>query len=84
MKREPESKLSGMLIYPSIVRQIRLNFAILGVSVKVATVNISAEWKEIDLELKELINPANNIDVVIYGASLHKSDEGRDSLNPAP
>jgi 5-methylcytosine-specific restriction enzyme subunit McrC len=66
MKREPESKLSGMLIYPSIGRQIRLNFEILGVPVKVATVDLSAEWKEIDLELKELINPTNNIDVTIY------------------
>jgi 5-methylcytosine-specific restriction enzyme subunit McrC len=55
--REPGRELSGVLIYPVVGEKIRLHYELLGVPVTVATVDLSAEWREIDSELKRLIKP---------------------------
>jgi 5-methylcytosine-specific restriction enzyme subunit McrC len=55
--REPGRELSGVLIYPVVGEKIRLKYELLGVPVTIATVDLSAEWREIDSELKGLIRP---------------------------
>ncbi|MEI4263956.1 5-methylcytosine restriction system specificity protein McrC [Roseovarius sp. D0-M9] len=52
---EPERVLSGLLIYPSSGKSIRLRYRLLDTAVTVATVNLSAEWGEIHEELISLI-----------------------------
>jgi 5-methylcytosine-specific restriction enzyme subunit McrC len=64
-KQEPAKELSGMLIYPVVGERVRLNYELLGVPVKIATVDLGAEWQDIDLELKSLFNPTKDIDVSI-------------------
>lgn len=57
-KREPGMRLSGLLIYPSKGRTLRLRYRLLGTPVTVATVDLSAEWPAIHSELIELIEPS--------------------------
>lgn len=54
-KLEREKELSGMLIYPVVGERVRLNYELLGVPVKIATVDLSAEWREIHAELLNLV-----------------------------
>lgn len=56
--REPESELSGLLIYPTEGHSLRLRYRLLGTPVTVATVDLSAEWREIHAELVGLIENA--------------------------
>ena len=53
--REPEQEISGMLIYPVMDKNIRLNYQLLGIPVKIATVDLSAEWPDIHTELLSLV-----------------------------
>ena len=57
---ETEKNLSGLLIYPSCGRSLRLNYRLLGIPVTVATVDLSAEWPAIHAELIELIESSTN------------------------
>lgn len=45
----------GMLIYPQDVRPLDLQYSLLGRPIKIATVNLSAEWKEIHYRLLDLV-----------------------------
>ena len=54
--REPQNELSGLLIYPAVGQKIRLSYELLGVPVTIASVDLGAEWHEIDSELRGLIN----------------------------
>jgi 5-methylcytosine-specific restriction enzyme subunit McrC len=56
-KKEPGKRLSGLLIYPSQGRSLRLRYHLLGTPVTVATVDLSAEWPAIHSELIALIEP---------------------------
>ncbi|MDG1418668.1 MAG: hypothetical protein P8P99_12770 [Maricaulis sp.] len=53
--RDPGADLSGMLIYPAIGRQLRHEYDLLGRSVMIASVDLSAEWSEIHDELLGLV-----------------------------
>jgi 5-methylcytosine-specific restriction enzyme subunit McrC len=59
--REPEQDLSGLLIYPSGGKSIRLKYRLLGTPLTVATVDLSADWPEIHDELIALIEPTEMI-----------------------
>jgi 5-methylcytosine-specific restriction enzyme subunit McrC len=54
-ENEPEKEIAGLLIYPSGGQAIRLKYRLLGIPVTVATVDLSAEWREIHTELIQLI-----------------------------
>lgn len=54
--REPNTKLSGMLLYPATGQNIDLSYTLLGTPVKIATVDLSMEWREIHQRLVKLIN----------------------------
>lgn len=56
-KKEPGQALSGLLIYPSGGRSMRLRYRLLDEVMTVATVDLSAEWKTIHNELISLIEP---------------------------
>ncbi|WP_254694080.1 5-methylcytosine restriction system specificity protein McrC [Sulfitobacter sp. SK012] len=64
-RREPAKVLSGMLIYPVVGERVRLDYELLGVPVQIATVDLGAEWQDIDRELKSLFNSTKDIDVSI-------------------
>jgi 5-methylcytosine-specific restriction enzyme subunit McrC len=61
-KKSPGKEISGILIYPVVGERVRLNYELLGVPVRIATVDLSAEWRDIHVELKELITPINFVD----------------------
>jgi 5-methylcytosine-specific restriction enzyme subunit McrC len=49
--REPERKVSGMLLYPQNSEPVELNYKLLGRQVKVASVDLAAEWPDIHQRL---------------------------------
>ncbi|GAA6198699.1 5-methylcytosine-specific restriction endonuclease system specificity protein McrC [Pseudophaeobacter arcticus] len=49
--KEPGKELSGLLIYPSVGKSLRLRYRLLGIPVTVATVDLNTEWKDIHHEL---------------------------------
>src|SRR5690606_28009497 len=50
-KREPARRIRGLLVYPQVHRALDLNYEILGFPVRIATVDLSAQWAEIRKEL---------------------------------
>jgi 5-methylcytosine-specific restriction enzyme subunit McrC len=54
--RAPETVLSGMLIYPAVGQRMRHQYDLLGHSVMIASVDLSAEWPEIHDELLGLVS----------------------------
>jgi 5-methylcytosine-specific restriction enzyme subunit McrC len=56
--KEPGRDLSGLLIYPTAGRSLRLRYRLLGIPVTVATVDLNAEWPRIHSELIELVAPS--------------------------
>lgn len=54
-QKEPRQNVSGLLIYPANGESLRLKYRLLGTSVTVATVDLSADWPEIHAELVQLI-----------------------------
>ncbi|WP_299478108.1 hypothetical protein [uncultured Roseibium sp.] len=56
-KKEPGQEVSGLLIYPTKDQSLRLNYRLLEMPVKIATIDLGAEWPEIHAELIELIEP---------------------------
>ena len=55
--KEPNQLLSGLLIYPAVSQSLRLNYSLLGTPVRIATVDLSAEWPAIHDELIQLVSP---------------------------
>lgn len=55
--REPGQDLSGLLIYPTGGEELRLDYRLLGYPVRVATVDLNADWPKIHSRLIELILP---------------------------
>ena len=53
-EREPDQDVSGMLIYPSAGERVRLNYTLLGTPVRIAKVDLAAEWRDIHCEPLEL------------------------------
>jgi 5-methylcytosine-specific restriction enzyme subunit McrC len=53
--REPDRKISGLLLYPSSGQALRLTYTLLGTPVIVTNINLSAEWRDIHNELLGLI-----------------------------
>lgn len=47
----------GMLLYPVVDQQLRLDYSIHGHRVRVCTVDLSRAWREIRAELLELVSP---------------------------
>jgi 5-methylcytosine-specific restriction enzyme subunit McrC len=54
--RHPRQKLAGMLIYPQVGRCLTLRYRLLGVPVRIATVDLGANWPEIEGQLHALLN----------------------------
>ena len=52
-------EVSGLLIYPTVGQSLCLKYNLLGTSVTVATVDLSAEWPKIHTQLLGLIEPAS-------------------------
>jgi 5-methylcytosine-specific restriction enzyme subunit McrC len=59
-EREPAQDISGLLVYPADKQCLRLRYSLLGTPLTVATVDLSAEWKQIHSELIELIEPRSD------------------------
>ena len=53
--REPDRKISGFLLYPSSGQSLRLTYTLLETPVIVASVDLSAEWRDIHNTLIGLI-----------------------------
>lgn len=51
----PDAQSEGMLLYPAIDRDLRLNYRIQGHNVRICTVNLAADWKDIKDELHDHI-----------------------------
>jgi len=51
-----DAKADGILIYPTVEKKLRLNYNIPGHNIRICTVDLSREWKEIKAELFEVIN----------------------------
>lgn len=47
--------IKGMLLYPTIEKEINANLSILGKSIEIRTLNLDAEWKDIKYRLKSFI-----------------------------
>src|SRR5690606_27437522 len=54
-KREGGRRVAGLLIYPRVSRSIAYRYELLGFPVVVATVNLAAEWPDIESEILRLI-----------------------------
>jgi 5-methylcytosine-specific restriction enzyme subunit McrC len=52
--RSSSGTVEGMLLYPTVDRQLRLSYEIDGFRIRVCTVNLGGEWQEIRDELLEL------------------------------
>jgi 5-methylcytosine-specific restriction enzyme subunit McrC len=51
-----DAKADGMLLYPVVDRSVRLQYELPGHNIKICTLNLSAEWKEIHSELLDLVS----------------------------
>jgi 5-methylcytosine-specific restriction enzyme subunit McrC len=51
-----EERVSGMLLYPKVDRHLRETYQIQGFEIRVCTVDLSSDWKEIRKELLELVD----------------------------
>lgn len=50
-----DKQVEGMLIYPELGKTISLQYQLLGIPVKIASIDLSAEWKAIANQLHSLI-----------------------------
>ncbi len=51
-------EVEGMLLYPVVDRQLRLDYEIDGFRVQICTVDLSRNWRDIEAELLSLVAPA--------------------------
>ena len=47
--------IKGMLLYPTIEKEINANFPMLGKSIGIRTLNLNAKWKDISERLLSLV-----------------------------
>ena len=55
VRREPGQAVEGMLLYPTVDRELDLRYTMHGFPVRVATVNLAAEWEEVHARLLALL-----------------------------
>lgn len=51
-----EGNVSGMLLYPTIEEELNEKFSISGKTMKISTLNLNSEWKDIEMRLLSFIN----------------------------
>ncbi|WP_111641859.1 5-methylcytosine-specific restriction endonuclease system specificity protein McrC [Marinimicrobium alkaliphilum] len=51
----PDAHSEGMLLYPTIEQELRLNYRIQGHNVRICTVNLAENWKDIKEELHDIV-----------------------------
>ena len=54
--RHRDKGLSGMLIYPAVGQSLRLRYRLLGIPILVATIDLRREWRDIEIELDDLVD----------------------------
>jgi 5-methylcytosine-specific restriction enzyme subunit McrC len=54
--RESGEQLEGILLYPVVDRKVKLSYSIMGMTVRVETVDLGQPWQTIHDELKHLLN----------------------------
>lgn len=54
-RREPNRDISGLLIYPADGKSIRLSYTLLDMPIRIVTVDLAREWRELHKELTDLI-----------------------------
>lgn len=50
-----DEALAGMLLYPQVDRELRADYVVQGFPVRLATVNLAADWRQIRRELLDLL-----------------------------
>ena len=54
-KNEQDALAEGILLYPVIKKDVRLEYTMHGHKVRINTVNLAQDWKSIKQELTELV-----------------------------
>jgi 5-methylcytosine-specific restriction enzyme subunit McrC len=54
--RQGEENVEGILLYPTVDRPLRVSYSILGIPVRIQTLDLSQPWQTIHDELKQLPN----------------------------
>lgn len=55
VRPSPDDEAEGMLLYPATGRPLRLSYRISGHTVRICTIDLSADWKQVEAELLELV-----------------------------
>lgn len=53
--KKPVNVLEGMLLYPTVQDEVEQSFLIHGKKISVRTINLNQSWKDIEIELKNII-----------------------------
>jgi 5-methylcytosine-specific restriction enzyme subunit McrC len=54
--KQPQEEVEGILLYPDVHQKVKLRYSIMGLTVRIETVDLSQPWPAIRDELKQLIH----------------------------
>ena len=55
-RQGPDSTARGLLLYPVVEKSVRLSYELTGREIRICTVNLAADWREIRSELLSLLS----------------------------